>query len=203
MVILAICFLFYFKISASLKLHFNPSFPRGAEYVKLNEETTLVIGGYFGEYTRPVSVPHIYIYNPKTGIIKKGPDMLYPRVFHSATILNDGRIFVAGGNYMAAVSVCVTKTEFYNPKANKFEKGPELENCIPSHKAVKMGDGNVLLIGGLRKYAYDGLYDFDYNPDILMLDVKTNKIEKIAKLIKPRCGFKIYQENDKIYIKDG
>ncbi|HXU69150.1 MAG TPA: kelch repeat-containing protein [Polyangia bacterium] len=76
-----------------------------------------------------------------------------PRAGHSATVLADGRVLLAGGcqNFDAGncqPGAALASTEIYDPKADMFAPGPPLLHARVGHSAVLRGDGTVLLVGG-------------------------------------------------------
>jgi Kelch motif len=73
-----------------------------------------------------------------------------PRASHTATLLGDGRVLVAGG---CARDSCETdersaSTELYEPQARRFVSGPGLVVGRVGHAAVRLRDGRVLVVGG-------------------------------------------------------
>lgn len=77
-----------------------------------------------------------------------------PRGFHTATLLQDGRVFIAGGfdqrgdsNGIPALST----TQIYDPSSEKFVLGPPLAKTRGAHTATLLSDGRVLLVGGVSK----------------------------------------------------
>ncbi|HEX9104702.1 MAG TPA: kelch repeat-containing protein, partial [Polyangia bacterium] len=76
-----------------------------------------------------------------------------PRAGHSATLLADGRVLLAGGCQELAAGACVggavaSSTEIYDPAADAFAAGPPLLHGRWGHDAVLRGDGTVLIVGG-------------------------------------------------------
>jgi len=83
---------------------------------------------------------------------------LRARAGHTATLLPDGRVLLAGG---CAVDGCVTSevepsSEFYVP-GRGFEPGPAMVHPRSSHTATKLPDGRVLIVGGWAREGTDPL----------------------------------------------
>ena len=81
-----------------------------------------------------------------------------PRVFHSATVLADGRVFVAGGSTLydvgdavASFNATLASTEIYDPATDSWSPGPNLPRRLAGHGASLLSDGRVLLTGGMAK----------------------------------------------------
>jgi hypothetical protein len=67
-----------------------------------------------------------------------------PRYSHTATLLNDGRVLIAGGNngsYLAS-------TEIYDPFTGTCSPGPNMTTNRASHTATLLPNGKVLVVGG-------------------------------------------------------
>src|SRR5262245_34686083 len=74
---------------------------------------------------------------------------LRARAAHTATLLADGRVLLAGG---CAVDGCTTagvapSSEFYLP-GHGFEPGPSMRFPRDGHTATALADGRVLIVGG-------------------------------------------------------
>lgn len=80
-------------------------------------------------------------------------NMKYPRAYHQSSVLKDGRIFITGG-YDGTSDAGTTLTEFYNPKLNKFEKGPQMNLPHLYHKQFTLSTGEVAIldINGIEIY---------------------------------------------------
>jgi N-acetylneuraminic acid mutarotase len=68
-----------------------------------------------------------------------------PRSRHTATVLNDGRILIAGGTDGATV---IPEAEIYDPSSNTVSPAGRLNAARTSHSAVLLDNGEVLVIGG-------------------------------------------------------
>lgn len=68
------------------------------------------------------------------------------RVDHTATLLPDGTVLVAGGTGAAGL---LQSAELYDPRTHTWSALPDLPFPIARHRAVALRDGRVLLIGGV------------------------------------------------------
>ncbi len=85
-----------------------------------------------------------------------------PRVFASATALDDGRVLLAGGFENPVAQNGLTRLEaacdafVYDPGTARFSSPvPLATGCRGMHRAVKLSDGRVLLAGGTRQLVVD------------------------------------------------
>ena len=72
--------------------------------------------------------------------------MAEAREDHTATVLPDGRVLVAGGQDERGRPVAVT--ELYDPASRQFRLGPALLTPRFNHTATLLADGSVLVVGG-------------------------------------------------------
>ena len=72
--------------------------------------------------------------------------MRTPRYAHTATLLADGRVLVAGG--INEQEQALNSTELYDPASNIWTAGPWLAEHLQSHTAARLSDGTVMLAGG-------------------------------------------------------
>ena len=78
--------------------------------------------------------------------------MHHARIAHTATLLNDGRVLVAGG-YADGVS---TSAEIYDPKSGSFTETGSLQTARCKHTAGLLPDGRVLIAGGSDNRGWNG-----------------------------------------------
>jgi hypothetical protein len=74
--------------------------------------------------------------------------MLSPRLFFTATVLKDGRVFVAGGATRSGRENRIASTEFFDPATGTFKPGPDMALARSAHTATLLNDGRVLIAGG-------------------------------------------------------
>ncbi len=89
------------------------------------------------------SVPHV-------GSISPASPMLNPRSGHSATLLPDGKVLIAGG--MRRNQDFYKSAELYDPVTGKFQRTGEMNERRVGHIAVLLRTGKVLIAGGWVGY---------------------------------------------------
>jgi hypothetical protein len=107
---------------------------------------------------------HVPIYVTRRGL-QLNPTRAHfsqPRVFASATALDDGRVLLAGGFENPTVEDGLTRLEaacdavLYDPGTARFSSPvPLATGCRGMHRALKLSDGRVLLAGGTRELMVD------------------------------------------------
>lgn len=86
---------------------------------------------------------------PTIGAVLAAHPMLEPRSGHSATLLSDGRVLIAGG--MRRNQDFYRSAEMYDPVTNAFRLTGELNTQRVGHAAVLLRSGKVLIAGGLDR----------------------------------------------------
>jgi N-acetylneuraminic acid mutarotase len=88
------------------------------------------------------------LYDPATSTFAPVGSMSTPRLDHTATLLNDGRVLVVGGSN--STSTALASTEIYDPQARAWSAGPALAAARMLHSATLLSDGRVLVAGGVN-----------------------------------------------------
>ncbi|HEV3109277.1 MAG TPA: kelch repeat-containing protein [Candidatus Binataceae bacterium] len=89
------------------------------------------------------------IYNPSTKTFTRSGNMGTPRRGHSATLLSNGTVLIAGGLNDASGAVLAT-TEIYNPATRTFSRAASMNVARFDHVAGALASGKVLLAGGFN-----------------------------------------------------
>jgi hypothetical protein len=104
------------------------------------------------------------LYDPSTGTFAPAGDMTVARYEHTATLLGNGKVLIAGGHDRGGANVVggeVSSAELYDPEAGTFTATASMTRVRASHTATLLGDGKVLIAGGSESVARAGaeLYD--------------------------------------------
>lgn len=118
-----------------------------------NAGKILLAGGFDGNEYSNDSLSSTEIYDPAAGKIVIGPTLNAGRRFHTATEIasgpNAGKILIAGGLSNRGP---LASTEIYDPTANKFVVGPNMNFARDHHTATTIASGpnagKILMAGG-------------------------------------------------------
>ena len=80
------------------------------------------------------------------GSLSPAAPMLEPRSGHTATLLPDGKVLIAGG--MRRNQDFYKSAELYDPATGKFQRTGDMNQRRVGHVAVLLGSGKVLIAGG-------------------------------------------------------
>ncbi|WP_169457978.1 kelch repeat-containing protein [Ottowia thiooxydans] len=71
------------------------------------------------------------------------------RAQHTATVLANGQVLVAGGSAHLANTPTHATTLLYNPATGQWRAGPDLAQARRGHTATPLPNGTVLIVGGI------------------------------------------------------
>ena len=115
----------------------------------LSDGRVLITGGGNGIETYDLSegLNSCEIYDPKTDKIFLTGEMHYPRLYHEATLLSDGKVLITGGSKKGVLEI-LDSAEIYEPKSGKFILTGSMLKKRMTHSSVLLPDGKVLITGG-------------------------------------------------------
>jgi hypothetical protein len=90
------------------------------------------------------------LFDPKSGSWSLAAPMSVARVAHTAVLLPDGQVLVAGGatTYVGETGTVTATTEIYNPATNAWRSAGPMSHPRYTHGAALLNDGRVLVAGG-------------------------------------------------------
>ncbi len=136
--------------------------------VKLQDGTVLICGGFgvekkglFGLGSEKVdTLESAFLFNPADNTFTRVGDMQYPRHSHTATVMDDGRVMIAGGYNDSWWSKHKTQSpvEIYDPAKKAFEKIGGIFSRLKTkegrmnHTATAIEGGTGILLAGGNRY---------------------------------------------------
>src|SRR4051812_11845096 len=111
----------------------------------------LIVGGI--SYLAPTAqgLSSAELYDPLTGTFSPTGSMSIPRLSHTATLLPDGRVLIAGGfadSANQAITGTTATAELYDPGTGTFAPAGRMSVPRFSHSATLLNNGEVLIAGG-------------------------------------------------------
>jgi hypothetical protein len=135
------------------------SAPRfGHTATRLANGKVLVVGGnsILPNASFPIGVDSLSsaeLYDPQTNSWSLAASMRTARASHTATLLADGRVLVAGGIAASAADpgTALPTVELYDPAANAWTAAAPMPSARWSQSATLLSDHRVLVIGGIDR----------------------------------------------------
>lgn len=88
------------------------------------------------------------IYDPRTALWSPIAPLPSPRLFHTATLLRDGRVLVAGGCVSDPCEEGLSSGEIFDPASGSWTSAGNMAQGRQFHSASLLPDGRVLVAGG-------------------------------------------------------
>jgi hypothetical protein len=117
--------------------------------VTLKDGRVLVAGGMYRRSDGiSLKTNAAELYNPATGKFAATGSMADQRFRHTATLLKDGRVLVAGGADLSDGIDNLATAELYDPATGKFTPTGSMAQGRAEHTATLLPSGRVLIAGG-------------------------------------------------------
>jgi WD40 repeat protein len=117
-----------------------------------------------------------------TGSITHSIPMNVPRAGHTATRIANGNVLIAGGCIAQGCENQLTSTaELYDPTQKTFINTGNLNVARVGHRAILLGSGKVLLLGGWAGNAATATAE--------LYSSETGTFDLAGKMLEPRDGF--------------
>ena len=142
--------------------------PNGEVLVLGGTQIMPPIGG--GAAAAPVSLDSAELYDPSTGLFQTAGKLLIARDFHSATLLPNGTVLVAGGYSHGFDGDAQPEwnsmfvAELFDPMGSVSTEAASLKTDRAEHVATTLGNGQILITGGIT-----GSLEFSPNPSTVTL----------------------------------
>ena len=113
----------------------------------LNDGRVLVAGGRTGGYNGNFTdLSTAEVYDPAAGVFTYTGPMSAARFWHTATLLNGGRVLMSGGYDSPNTA------DIYDPRSGAFTAMGALTHVRYQHTATLLTSGQVLIAGGSAEH---------------------------------------------------
>lgn len=117
---------------------------------RLVDGKVLITGGFAQNGNNCCALQSAEVYDPATGLFSPtAGDMTTGRSNHTATLLADGKVLIAGGYFLDGTFGPLQSAEVYDPATGTFSPTPgNMARSRYQHTATRLSDGKVLVVGG-------------------------------------------------------
>lgn len=149
----------------------------------LSDGRVLLVGGFGGWAYASTALAVAELWDPETGGFRETGSLAQPRIRHTATRLQDGRVLVIGG---IGPDGALSSAEVWDPTTETFRPAGSLATTRSGHTATALSDGRVLVIGGSNSG------DEGPTTSLVMVaelwDPSTESFTPAGELVEPRAG---------------
>ncbi|MEV0935470.1 Kelch repeat-containing protein [Streptomyces phaeochromogenes] len=118
---------------------------------RLANGKVLVVGGLSGSSAAGTGLRSAELYDPLTHAWTATGSLATPRWGHSAALLPDGSVLVAGGSTVRSgrTTTALRSAERYDPVSGRWSPAKDMTDARTGHTAVPLDGGVVLVVGGV------------------------------------------------------
>lgn len=113
----------------------------------LQDGKVLIVGGVADITVAGSATSEVEIYDPSTQRFSTAAPLSIGRAGHTATLLPNGKVLVAGG-YTQLGNLALATAETYDPAHNTWSTAAPMQQRRTGHAAVLIGGGRVMVTGG-------------------------------------------------------
>ena len=154
--------------------------PRSSPAATLLANGKVLVSGGQTSLVTPTSLATVELYDPATNNWSAAGPFATARSVHTATLLPNGKVLVAGGLNTAASANSIAIAELYDPATNTWSPAGTMATARYAHTATLLPTGKVLVIGGLAVSGEVGTAE--------LYDPATNIWTTVGRLATPRYG---------------
>jgi hypothetical protein len=121
------------------------------------------------------SLASVELFDPARNAVRGLGTLAERRAGHTATLLRDGRVLIAGGydgEYLASL-------EIFEPSTKRFRPAGSLTEGRSGHTATLLPDGRVLFVGGVGR-------GWTFLASAELFDPETGRAERVGSMSVPR-----------------
>lgn len=122
----------------------------------LPDGRVLVVGGSWWDGTALVIRASAEVWDPSTDTFIPAGTLAMARYDHTATLLPDGRVLIAGGDSGQNPNVApIASLEVWDPTTSAFSPAGQMRIPRSGHTALLLADGRVLVVGDTDSDLWD------------------------------------------------
>lgn len=156
----------------------------GQSTTLLNDGRVLLVGGYsdLPIVNKPEALKECELYSINTNKWTSLLVLNTGRYFHTATLLDNGKVLITGGTSIDNGTIKLNSCELFDPDSNKFSYSSPMHFGRSQHSATKLSNGKVLVVGGHQNICelYDPKLDRWEDVGNVFLSNGDNKSELIS-----------------------